>query len=991
MARSKKSAGAGKNVSDYRHEDAKRKNNPPAGLAAHGRVPRAEKLRYAYDPHLPPVLRFDPTGRADYLDELIGRAIGGTLSEEDGALLRELLGSGQPWLEWTGKREAQEFVVDPVALHVHERVSTQAILSVLRREDVQRDLFADPQQPLHEAVRFYEHDVDWANRLILGDSLQVMASLARREGLAGKVQMIYMDPPYGIKFSSNFQPEIGRRDVKDRDQDLTREPETVKAYRDTWTLGIHSYLSYLRDRLILCRELLADSGSIFVQISDENLHRVRCVMDEVFGPENFAGLISFSATTGQTSSRLAQICDYLLWYARDLSRIKFRPLYTIRKSIENPRERYVCVETPVGEIIDLSVAQKAGRAPIPEGEILKLQDTTSRTGSESSRQPFEAFGRVYTPKGGRGWSTSLEGLERLRKAEQLVPRGNHLWWKAYRTHGRLRPLTSMWLDTRSNAFSDPKIFVVQTPASVIQRCILMTTDPGDLVLDPTCGSGTTAYIAEQWGRRWITIDTSRVAIALARQRLMTATFPHYVVKGDDASDGRANPARGFKYKTVPYITLKSIAKNVALDPILEKHQKVLEERLADLNRALGYLTPELRARLRQKLLEKAKTQGRRAITESDRRRWLLPETEWREWEVPFDTDPDWPEPLRVALVAYRQAWRAKMDEVNAAIAAGAEQVELVDQPEVEKGVVRVSGPFTVEAVMPIELSDGGEPGFAGAPEGELDTFDASEVVNAEAFVDKIVRLLVQDGVRFPDNHTMKFTRLQRIEGSVALHAEGEWTNGEGGVRHVVVSIGPEHGPVTAYQVEEALREAYRRGADDIVFAGFSFDGAAQAAIQDDPHPRVRAHLAHIAPDVQMGDLLKTTPNSQLFSVFGLPRAELRRVPGSEDEWVVEMQGVDIYDPVTNTIHPTRADKVAAWFLDSDYDGRTFCITQAFFPDHNAWRKLERALRGTIDPDRWEMLTGTVSLPFKPSNHRRVAVKVIDPRGNEVMRVIRVAE
>src|SRR5690606_10143773 len=314
---------------------------------------------------------------------------------------------------------------------------------------------------------------------------------------------------------------------------------------------------------------------------------------------------------------------------------------------------------------------------------------------------------------------------------------------------------------------------------------------------------------------------SRVALALARQRLMTATFPHYVVKGDNASDGRANPARGFKYKTVPHITLKSIAHNVALDPIFEKHQKILDERLADLNRALGHVTPELRARLRQKLLEKAKTQGRRAITEADRRRWLLPEGEWREWEVPFDTDPDWPEPLRDALVAYRQAWRAKMDEVNATIAASAEQVELVDQPEVEKGVVRVSGPFTVEAVMPIELSDGGEPGFGGAPEVELATFDAGDVANAEAFVDKILRLLAQDGVRFPDNRTMKFTRLQRIEGAVALHGEGEWTNGEGGVRNVVVSIGPEHGPVTAYQVEEALREANRRGADDIVFAGFS--------------------------------------------------------------------------------------------------------------------------------------------------------------------------
>ncbi|MBW3599128.1 MAG: hypothetical protein KY475_17890, partial [Planctomycetes bacterium] len=365
-------------------------------------------------------------------------------------------------------------------------------------------------------------------------------------------------------------------------------------------------------------------------------------------------------------------------------------------------------------------------------------------------------------------------------------------------------------------------------------------------------------------------------------------------------------------------------------------------------------------------------------------------TEWREWVVPFDTDDDWPQPLRDALVAYRDAWRAKMDEVNATIAASADQEELVDQPEVERGVVRVTGPFTVEAVMPVEQSDGdAEPGFAGEPADELGTFDPTapdEAVNAEGFVDRMLGLLAGDGVRFPNNRTLAFDRLDRIDGGVALQGEGDWRDGEGKTRRVVVSIGPEHGPVTSYQVEEALREANRRGADDLVLAGFSFDGAAQAAIQEDQHPRVRAHLAHIAPDVQMGDLLKTTKGSQLFSVFGLPRVELRN--GKDDEYRVEMQGVDIYDPVANTIHATRADKVAAWFLDTDYDGRTFCIAQAFFPDRKAWDKLERALRGTIEADRFEELTGTTSLPFRAGKQKRVAVKVIDPRGNEVMRVVR---
>ena len=513
----------------------------------------------------------------------------------------------------------------------------------------------------------------------------------------------------------------------------------------------------------------------------------------------------------------------------------------------------------------------------------------------------------------------------------------------------------------------------------------MTTDPGDLVFDPTCGSGTTAYVAEQWGRRWITTDTSRVALALARQRILTSTFPHYAVKDDDSTDGKSDPSRGFIYKTVPHITLKSIAQNVALDPIFERHQKVLDTRLADLNKALSKVTPELRKKLKQKLAAKEKAGGKRAVTDADRRRWLLPESEWREWEVPFDTDDDWPQKLSGALIAYREAWRAKMDEVNATIEQSAPQEELVDQPEIEKGVVRVSGPFTMEAVLPAELSDE-EQGFAGAPDEDMDTFDAdTDEANAEGYVDRMLRLLAKSGVRFPDNRTQQFARVDRIEAGFALHAEGEWANGDGKSRRVVVSLGPQHGPVTATQVEQALREAYRRGADDLVFAGFSFDGAAQAAIQDDANPQVRSHLAHIAPDVQMGDLLKVAADSQLFTVFGQPRTELRR---EGDEWTVEMQGVDIYDPVQNTIHPTRADRVAAWFVDSDYDGRTFCVTQAFFPDRNAWKKLERALRGSIDEDRFEALSGTVSLPFKAGEHKRVAVKVIDPRGNEVMRVHR---
>jgi adenine-specific DNA-methyltransferase len=510
--------------------------------------------------------------------------------------------------------------------------------------------------------------------------------------------------------------------------------------------------------------------------------------------------------------------------------------------------------------------------------------------------------------------------------------------------------------------------------------MLMTTDPGDLVLDPTCGSGTTAYVAEQWGRRWIAIDTSRVALALARQRLLTARYDYYELLDPDQG-----PKGKFRCRKVPHIQLQTIAQNTALDPIFARHGPVLDARLAELNTALGSVPAGLRARLRARLAEKEKREGRRAVTDADRRRWLLPERAWRAWEVPFDAADDWPEDLRAALDAYRAAWRARRDEVKACIEASADPEDLVDQPYVVRGVVRVSGPFTVEAVLPAEDDLPEWSPIGGEPE-ELETFPpgeaaAREPANAEAYLDRMLRLLRADGVRFPNNKVGQFSRLEPLAGDF-LHAEGEWSAGNGQARRVAVSFGPEHGPVTAYQVEHALSQASRRGMDDLVLAGFSFDAAAQGVIEDDPNPRVRCHLAHVSPDVAMGDLLKETAQSQLFTVFGRPRTELR--PVADGQYVVEMQGVDIYNPVENTILPTSADKVAAWFLDSDYDGRTFCITQAFFPDASAWDRLARALKGVIDEDRFAALGGTVSLPFSAGKHGRIAVKVLDPRGNEVM-------
>jgi adenine-specific DNA-methyltransferase len=561
----------------------------------------------------------------------------------------------------------------------------------------------------------------------------------------------------------------------------------------------------------------------------------------------------------------------------------------------------------------------------------------------------------------------------------------------------------MWEDTGG---ASDRVYVVQTANKVIFRCMLMTTDPGDLVLDPTCGSGTSAYIAEEWGRRWITIDTSRVALSIARQRLLTSKFDYY-----EFEDEVRGVEGGFRYKPVPHVTLKSIAQNANLDPIFAKHEPILDAKLAGCNAALSRVSDDLRRKLSAKLAAKQKAEGKKSITDADRRRWELPK-QWEHWQVPFDTDKDWIGALQNAVEEYREAWRAKMDEVNACIEANAEQEELVDQPLKRPGVVRVSGPFTVEAVQPPEMSLSdvtasfeGTGMFEGEPEALDSTFEVRvieplpemEVKNIEAYLDQMTRLLRTDGVRFPNNKQMRFTRLEPLIGTDSgLHAEGRWVpegstdDDQDGRAFVCVGFGPQYGPVTAKQVEDLVRSANRRGYDDLVVAGFSFDGPAQQAIEESQHPKLRIHMANIRPDVNpgMAGLLKEQPGSQLFTVFGQPRTSVSE-PDDEGNYMVTMEGVDIYNPVDNSITPTGADKVAAWFIDSDYDGWTFCITQAFFPDKSAWDKLSRALNGpggVIDEERFAALSGTTSLPFPAGKNKTVAIKVIDPRGNEVMRV-----
>jgi adenine-specific DNA-methyltransferase len=1033
-------------VTSYRHSEATRKNIPPAGLAAQSTVQETHPHRLSYDPHLSPVLRFDSTGETDqvmlHVQDILDRAKTSALTPEETQLLSDaLLRSRQPWLEWAGKREKRWFEVDPVALHIHERVSANAILKAAQRLDIEHDLFADPRLSREEALQFYKHDVDWANRLILGDSLQVMSSLARREGLAGKVQMIYIDPPYGIKFSSNWQNEVGNRDVKDKNEDLTREPEMIKAYRDTWTLGVHSYLDYLKQRLIVARELLTDSGSVFVQISDENLHLVRAVLDEVFGAENHIAIIPFRKKTMPFGSKfIEQMADFIIWYGKQkydskgLSLTKYRSL-PAAKNVEG--EFHHCWYTKgAGEQQRMTKEQVDDHSTLPEdARVYRLKSLEPSGVMESGKFDYTFNGRLFKhPQNGFG--TTPDGIKRLHRASYLQPEGNRLTFILY--PDGVSTLTAPWADTVG---ADDKRYVVQTNSKVIQRCLLMTTEPGDLVLDPTGGSGTTANVAEQWGRRWISIDSSRVAVAIARQRLLTSKFDAYKTK--DASEGvdpekPKNPGTGFHYKTVPHITLKSIAQNRSLDPILDRHEPILVAKLTGLNAALNQADSDLRQQLVRKLIAKHQEEGGQIVTDTDQRRWLIPGTDmqliqpikggkglstisaiqaeayraaipandaWQEWEVPFDTDPDWPKPLQDALTAYRQAWRAKMDEVNACIEANAEQEELVDQPEIVKGSVRVTGPFTVESVRPLEDSlkgignEASDSLIDGAPEELEDSFDPPErdVTNVANHIERMIGLLRTDGLTIIGNKHLKFERLDPIE-SEFLHAEGETISKEGEEpRRVAVVIGPEHGSVGSFQVNTAVSSAIQRGYDDIIFAAFAFDASSQDRIHEtteNPANKLNAMVAMIRPDVLLGDLLKgnkaggkaaetAKASQQIFTVFGQPRT---RIEHKGNEYTAHMDGVDVYDPVKNSIEATKAGKVAAWFLDTDYDGRTFCICQAFFPDKTAWEKLAKALSGTIDPEAFEAFSGTKSLPFHIGEHKRVAIKVIDPRGNEVMRV-----
>jgi len=788
-------------VKDFRHEEARRKNNPPAGIAPTYEVRERRTTRYAYDPHL------------------------------------------DPQLVWAGKAEHTSFEVDVVSLHIHERISSRAILEAIKKPEPQFSLFGETPLPADQQIEFYQHEVGWANRLILGDSLLVMNSLLVKEGMAGKVQMIYMDPPYGIKYASNFQPRIDRRDVKDRDEDLTHEPEQIKAYRDTWKLGIHSYLTYLRDRLLLARELLTESGSIFVQINDENLHLVRCLLDEVFGRENFVSVITFTKAPGglEAVGRISTRTDYLIWYAKDRSKIKYRPIFEKRSMIDAIESGFNMIQLENDTPRPLTSKERRIDQPLPSDARLCMSIDMTKPGP-GSRYEIEFQGATYN-SGRRWWGTTKESMERLIKSGRVITTGKKLRFIKYLQNFPFKALSNLW-----DGLAGPSnpVYAVQTNPKVIERCILMTTDPGDLVFDPTCGSGTTAYCAEKWGRRWITCDTSRVALAIARQRLMTAKFDYYELR-----DPERGPAGGFIYETVPHITLKSIAQNEEIDEIAAKYQPQIKEALSNLNRALGqgwkeWEVPRLRPhplwppevqqawaflqekRQEQRALQEASPNVQEALnilnaylgekyTLSD-----LPES------VPGE---DWPKEAQEAIRRFWELKQAKRREIDESIQRNAPQETLYDRPKVKRGVVRVSGPFTVEAIPVPAVED---PTQTPIPkfEEEVHTRISDRGGN---FLTTLLNLLKQQGgILFPGGRKMELQNLRPLNIGM-LHAEGE-TQRDGKTLRVAISFGPQHGPVTAFQVQEAIPTARMNAYDVLIFAGFSFDPEAQALIQKAPVP-----------------------------------------------------------------------------------------------------------------------------------------------------------
>lgn len=932
-----------KAIISYRHDD-KRVNNPHVGMVNTHSDAVEEKNTWRYDPHIDPALNFDSSRTA--IENLIDDALASGDKDQMQAALEQLKRMQSPYLNWAGKAERTSFEVDTVSLHVHERIDPATILAAVQSQlksnrrkpsaAMQPSLFHAPFEnlPLHEAIDFYKHDRDWSNRLIAGDSLLVMNSLLQKEGMAGKVQMIYIDPPYGIKYGSNFQPFVNKRDVKDRkDEDLTQEPEMIKAFRDTWELGIHSYLTYLRDRLLLAKELLHESGSVFVQISDENLHHVREITDEIFGSENFIGLITFQTGSGFAARFIKTTSDYLIWYGKIRDTTKYKQLFDLKAIGEGTY--FDKAELQNKSIVDISQINEDLKSNVIS--FVAFRPLVSGAFSQSTTFDLEMRGRNYHPGGNRCWKTTREGLRRLEINSRIQFADKTLKFIAKSTDFPCQEITHVWNDTMELLGKD---YVVQTTTKVIQRCILMTTDPGDLVLDPTCGSGTTAFVAEKWGRRWITCDTSRVAVTLAKQRLMTASYDYYELKYPQ--EGLKS---GFIYKTVPHVTLKSIANNPEIDAIYDRMHPAIEVALKELN----------------------------DVTQQT----------LKEWEVPFDfpeNDDQWPQVARKPFDAFHAARQAMQKQMDMSIAAHADTETLYDQPAVSKDKLRISGPFTVEAVpfaTVLGLDEVEQP-----KEADIAVARSGATSRHSLWRDE----LLKTGIRGKGGQKIDLIDLTPLPGAKYIHAVG--TVAETGDK-VAVSFGPEHAALEQRQVEIAMREAGELFPlpKILVFCAFTFDP--EAAKDIDLIKGITALKVQMNTDLLTEDLKKGRASNESFWLMGQPDVLVKKV--KNDRYQVEVRGFDYFDTKTGELKSGGKKNIAMWSLDTDYDNRSLFPRQVFFPiagGKDGWNKLRKDIRAELNEDLLEQFHGTVSLPFSAGEHECIAVKIVDDRGIESLKVIR---
>lgn len=868
--------------------------------------------------------------------------------EEPRTLLYPRDTSLDPQLVWKGKDEqdSRDLKVDAPPIFIQEKIDPRVLVENLRQTATAGQL--EPELTMfdvfdgldeYDAVDFYRHSANWSNRMILGDSLQVMGSLAERENLRGKVQTIYIDPPYGIKFGSNFQSSARNRTVKDgKIQHITRDVEMIKAFRDTWEHGINSYLAYLRDRLVAAHDLLTESGSVFVQISEENLHMVRGLLDEVFGRENYYSTIVAQKTTGAGSPgelrSIPSVVDYVLWYAKDKERVKYRPLWKEKKAGQEGGSLYTSVRLADGTTRPLSKDEKNG-APVPEGaRIFGVDNLTSSSGVDKTRYTVTMNGRPYQPHP-NVWKTSEEGMKRLIIAGRVhAGSGKNLGYIRYLDDFPAYPLVNVWTDTvGQNQFGGDKIYVVQTANKIIERCLLMSTDPGDLVLDPTCGSGTTATVAEHFGRRWITIDTSRVAIALARQRLMAAKYPYYLLSDSDTGRRKelelsahsipTTPANndirhGFVYERIPHVMLRSIANN-----------------------------------------------------------------------------PDLIEGMSQA-------------EIDKAIARHADQELLYDRPYEDKKKVRVAGPFTVESLSPHRSSsfDSSDPATAEASSSRRYEI-GDEVTNDESFEQMIFANLSAAGIQNGrKSERMKLETPEAYPGQFIQAVATQVVDDDSDPLKVGLAIGPQYGTVSPRFVKDAAREALAASDVDVLAVmAFAFDPAASGVKTADGGGdlentddfaevaasrnlgRLPVLFVRMNPDLLMGDELKKTGAGNMFMVFGEPDIEVRR---DGDELMVDLLGVDVYDPNSGKVRSNDTSQIALWMIDTDYNAESFFVRHCYFTGGNKpYKQLQRALKADIDAEAWESLYSTTSRPFPVPGTGRIAVKVINDYGDEVMKVFEV--